>query len=87
MASCDPHLFSNVTPEMLNCLSEQVKSAFGLSLDADEGTATAMGTTLSWTYQRETQQLMVTCSAKPIFLPCDTIYSHLGGMLKKCREA
>jgi hypothetical protein len=84
MASCEAHLYDGVTPEMLACLSEQVQSAFGLSLDGDQGTATAMGTTLSWDYQRATQQLTVTCSAKPVFLSCDTIYGHLGSMLKKC---
>jgi hypothetical protein len=84
MASCEPHLYSDVTPEMLACLSESVQSAFGLSLDGDQGTATAMGTTLSWDYQRGAQQLTVTCSEKPMFLSCEMIYEHLGSMLKKC---
>jgi hypothetical protein len=86
MASCEPRLYSDVTPEMLVCLSESVESAFGLSLDGDQGMATAMGTTLTWEYRREMQELTVTCSAKPIFLSCDAIYDHLGSMLKRCRS-
>jgi hypothetical protein len=69
---------------MLVCLSESVERAFGLSLQGDQGTATAMGTTLSWEYEPETRQLAILCSAKPMFLSCETIYDHLGGMLKKC---
>ncbi len=85
MAGCEPRLYSDVTPEMLLCLSQSVKNAFGLSLDADQGTATAMGTTLSWDYQPQSRQLTITCSSKPMFLSCDSIYDHLGSMLDKCR--
>jgi hypothetical protein len=85
MATCEPYRYPEVTPTMLACLSEAVQSAFGLSLDGNQGTATAMGTTLSWDYQPDLQQLTIICSAKPIFLSCDAIYGHLGNMLRKCK--
>lgn len=84
MPSCEPHIFSDVTPEMLACLSESAQSAFGLSLDGNQGTTTAMGTTLSWDYNPETRELTIICSAKPMFLSCEMVYGQIGSMLKKC---
>ncbi len=84
--ACEPHLYTDVTPTMLDCFSESVQSAFGIAVDGDQGTATAMGTTLAWDYQREKQQLTITCTAKPMLLSCEMIYNHLGGMLKRCKE-
>jgi len=86
MAGCAAHLYENVTPAMLECFSESVESAFGIAVDGDQGSATAMGTSLSWDYDRAGQRLTITCSEKPMFLSCDMIYGHLGGMLEKCRE-
>ena len=84
--ACEPHLYSDVTPTMLDCFSESVQSAFGIAVEGDQGTATTMGTTLAWDYQRDQQQLTITCTAKPMLLSCEMIYSHLGGMLKRCKD-
>ena len=85
MAGCDPQVFTAVTREMLECFSGSVESAFGLALEGDSGSASAMGTTLAWNYESSTQQLTLTCEARPMFLPCKDIYEHLGRMLDKCR--
>ena len=85
MAGCDPQVFNGVTKEMLQCFSESVEGAFGLALAGDNGSASAMGTTLAWSYDNAAQQLTLTCEAKPMFLPCSEIYGHLGKMLDKCR--
>ncbi len=71
---------------MLECFSESAESAFGLALSGDEGSASAMGTTLSWNYAAEAQQLTVVCEARPMFLSCADIYEHLGKMLDRCRS-
>ncbi len=84
--ACDPHVYAAVTPAMLDCFSESVESAFGIAVSGDQGSATAMGTSLAWDYQRQAELLTITCTTKPIFLSCDMIYGHLGGMLKKCKE-
>jgi hypothetical protein len=86
MAGCDPQVFESVTREMLECFSESAESAFGLALTGDEGSASAMGTTLSWNYAPETKQLTLICAEKPMFLSCKDIYEHLGNMLERCRE-
>ena len=86
MASCEPQMYPGVTPAMLECFSESVESAFGIAVEGDQGSATALGTTLSWDYDRAAESLTITCSDKPMFLSCEMIYGHLGGMLKKCRE-
>ncbi len=86
MAGCEPQVYEGVTETMLHCLSQSIETAFGLALDSDQGTASAMGTTLEWNYDRSAQQLTLTCAAKPMFLPCSSIYEHLGKMLDHCRS-
>ena len=85
MAGCDPQVFTGVTREMLECFSGSVESAFGLALEGDSGSASAMGTTLAWSYDLAAEQLTLTCEAKPMFLGCRDIYEHLGKMLETCR--
>ena len=86
MAGCEAKIFANVTREILECFSESVEGAFGLALSGDEGSASAMGTTLQWNYDSTAQQLTLTCAAKPIFLSCDDIYGHLGKMIERCTD-
>ncbi len=86
MAGCEARVFANVSREMLECFSESVESAFGLALGDDQGSASAMGTTLEWNYDSAARQLTLTCAAKPIFLSCDDVYGHLGKMLERCAD-
>lgn len=86
MPGCEAQVYEGVTAEMLDCLSNSIESAFGLALKSDSGSASAMGTTLEWNYDRAAAQLTLTCSAKPMFLSCAAIYEHLGKMLDHCRS-
>jgi hypothetical protein len=86
MAACEPQVYEEVTRKVLECLSASAKSAFGLALEGDTGSVSAMGTTLNWDYDEAATRLTVTCAAKPIFLSCKDIYGQLGRMLDTCRK-
>ncbi len=85
MAGCEAQVYEGVTGEMLQCLSESIESAFGLALQGDSGSASAMGTTLAWSYEAASLRLTLTCTARPMMLSCNAIYEHLGKMLDRCR--
>ena len=82
--ACDALNFSGVDESKWTCGKNLVQSEYGITINSDQGQASAKGFTLSWNYNAGQQTLELQCTDKPWWAPCGTVNGRIESTASKC---
>lgn len=83
MAGCAADTFTNVSAAAFDCLVAKA-AKYGVKIDSDSGSSSAMGFTISWNYVRAGSSLTIQCVKKPIIIGCSTIRNQVREQVQDC---
>lgn len=65
--------FAKVTPEAIQKLAAKLNVDYGIQLIGNSGIAEHSGFSFSYLYDEASQQLVIQCLKKPIFIPSSVV--------------
>jgi hypothetical protein len=83
MSACPMMSYNNVSQAVWTCIVATVAN-YGINVRGNSGTASAHGFTVHWNYNPANGSLQVQCTAKPFFVSCGTVNSHLNDAVSHC---
>ena len=76
MSSCPEIILNNLNPEKYASLLAKA-AAQGIALSGDSGTTEYQGMRFTWSFDAATETLRLTCTEKPVFVPCHMIEQRI----------
>ena len=86
MANNQPLVFSNITPEHYQKLTEKARSA-GIEMSGNSGRTSKMGIEVEWSYSDEKQELVLTCLHTPFFMKVNDVNARLRALVDDSLKA
>jgi hypothetical protein len=82
--ACDALNFTGVNQQVWDCIVNNVKNNYGISITQPKGCDGKLGVEICWTWTSASGALQVQCTKKPFIVSCETVNNTITSVATSC---